>query len=101
MTKDVYAGDDALDVTPGLDLDRSLIELTIEADADPDVILRVASTLNALNSMPMEFHATRTVEGAAHFRVILQGCADSKGEMLVRKLRQLVAVHWVKRTPQL
>jgi hypothetical protein len=100
MTKDVYAGDHALDIDSGSSLDRSLIALVIEADADPDVIVRVASTLNALNSMPTEFHATRTIAGIAHFKVILEGCTDWKVEMLVRKLRQLVSVRWVERTPQ-
>ncbi|MEP6886322.1 MAG: hypothetical protein ABJC66_16360 [Gammaproteobacteria bacterium] len=91
MTRDVYAGDQDLDTAPAAQT-ASFTRITIRADADPDVLLRIAAVLNTLNSAPHEFHLQRESPDIARVEVLLKDCAEVTGNLLCRKLEQLTCV---------
>jgi hypothetical protein len=97
--RDVYAGDLNLNVATSKSRPPAATRITISADPDPDVLLRIAVILNTLNSAPLEFHL-RTAEIETKVDVTLKDCPESVGDMLCRKLRQLTCVLSVECTPQ-
>jgi hypothetical protein len=70
----------------------ALTRLRIQADADFDVLLRIAATLNALNSAPLEVHLRRSAQDTVLVDVVLENCPTLAIEMVCRKLRQLTCV---------
>lgn len=63
----------------------------IVADADADLLARVAATLNLLNVLPRAFHLEARPGETAKLRASVN-CADAQAELIVRKLWRLTAV---------
>lgn len=90
MTADVYAGDDFARVDSCSVSDSFLIRLT--ADAQPDVLLRIASQLAFLNCAPSRVLLQRQANETVIVSIVLAGCAPSSVELARRKLEQLTCV---------
>jgi hypothetical protein len=88
---DVYAGDNS-DLTSAHGKSERVFSYAIEADADPDVLARVANLFNLANRAP-KYVTLRTNAEAQVTIVITIGPLDStNAEMICRKIRQLTCV---------
>lgn len=92
MTRDVYAGDQDLDGGSAAPQAPTQTRIAIRADADADVLLRIAATLNTLNRAPQDVHMQCDPEGAAQVEVLILDCDEDVSDRLCRKLRQLTCV---------
>jgi hypothetical protein len=95
MPKDVYADDEALGSAAAASSSERVADFSIIADADPDVLLRLAAILNLLNVAPRAFRL-ETVDGTATVRALVDGCTELQADYAARKLRQLTCVHSVE-----
>lgn len=95
MSNDVYAGDQSLNAGGAQENRLAWTEITLTADADPDILLRVAATLNTLNEAPHSFHMTRQERDEVRITVTLLKCSERRSEMLRRKLETLTSVRTV------
>jgi hypothetical protein len=91
MVRDVYAGDDAL---PAHAPQRTAHYLIV-ADADPNVVARVAQQLAFANVSPSEFHMSVDADGVARIHATLVDVAAETCEFIRRKLDQLSTVREV------
>lgn len=91
MTADVYAGDDDLH---SMRQAVALVPATIRirADAEPDVLFRIAAQLNLLNCVPTHFELTVTADGEVVVEVVVRNCTRFAVDMVCRKLDQLTSV---------
>lgn len=89
MTADVYAGDDALAHGSASSTVVRSVRLSMVADAHPDVLLRVAATLNVLNAAPRAFRLESGEDETVVICVALDGCSEQQAEYVSRKLSQL------------
>jgi hypothetical protein len=97
MTRDVYAGDDGLKAGVADAPVNAVKVIRVRADADPDVLLRVASCLSALNRAPATFVLYCTPAAEANIEVTLEDCSEFACDMVCRKLAQLTCVIEVTR----
>lgn len=93
MKRDVYAGD--LDLGTASTEPATRVRVVVHADADPDVLLRVAVQLNLANRAPTTFHLC-SQEDEVIIETELVGVADTLIDMICRKLAQLTCVREVK-----
>jgi hypothetical protein len=94
MPIDVYADDEALRGGATSKAERGA-RFSVVADADPDVLLRIAAVLNLLNVAPRALQ----LEAAGEIVTVLafmDGCTESQADHVARKLRQLTCVHSVE-----
>jgi hypothetical protein len=85
------------DIYPGNDLSSGRVPPTPEdgyifhvvADADPDVLLRVASQLLLSNVVPFNFVMTSESQVTVHIEAELRGITFGTAEAIRRKLLQL------------
>jgi hypothetical protein len=95
MATDVYADDDALRDAAALSSSLGIAEFSIVADADPDVLLRLAAIFNLLNVAPRAFHLDGVNE-TVNVRALVERCTQRQADHAARKLRQLTCVHSVE-----
>lgn len=90
-TADVYAGDMA---APGLSSGPATIVYlyAIEADAEPDVLARVANLLNLANKVPLSASLQRKSFERVHIAVEMERISATTADMIRRKLMQLTCV---------
>ncbi|HMN44051.1 MAG TPA: hypothetical protein PKE27_05745 [Povalibacter sp.] len=100
MTRDVYAGDDALNSAQPAQTPTSTFRISLHADASPDVLLRVSSHVNALNRTPVSFVLQRQADGEVKIEIVISDCTAFMQDMLCRKLAQLTCVYDVDSTEQ-
>jgi hypothetical protein len=88
---DVYAGDNSYLATANAGSGR-MFSYAIEADAEPDVLARIANLFNLTNRAPK--YVTLRSDGDARVTIIMTiGPLDpSNAEMICRKIRQLTCV---------
>jgi hypothetical protein len=92
MTADVYAGDNALTET-GDAADRVFAAaFHIQADADVDVICRVANVLRLANRAPTRGSLLNEHDERTTIYVEMEGISLTTAEYLLRKLSQLTCV---------
>lgn len=100
MTRDVYAGDDALNSAQPAQAQTSAFRISLHADASPDVLLRVSSHLNALNRTPVSFSLQRQADEEVTIDIVIADCTAIMQDMLCRKLAQLTCVYSVESTEE-
>ena len=86
---DVYAGDDGLGGPPPAAQPQRAFTFRILADAEPDVLLRVASQLLLSNVAPYAVAMSHVQPGSVHIDAELRGISASMAESIRRKLSQL------------
>jgi hypothetical protein len=98
-TADVYAGDTA---APDLssELATNVFLFSIEADADPDVLARVATLFNLANVAPLRATLQRRSPDHVHIIVDMERISRTMADMIRRKLVQLTCVISVDLTEQ-
>jgi hypothetical protein len=92
---DVYAADTALN-TGVRAVVTGTFSFSIEADADPDILSKVANQFNLANVPPSRASYARQAEGLAHIEVEMQGISATIADLIGRKLAQLSSVRWVE-----
>lgn len=96
MSRDVYAGDNDLNDRAASSEQAPTVCIQVHADADPDVLLRVASQLNLFNCAPASFTLRRHGEEVV-MEMTMTNCTDFLVDMVCRKLAQLTCVNSVER----
>jgi hypothetical protein len=92
MTADVYAVDEDLTgVTPAV-AHAGRFEFTVTADADPDVLARLANALMFANVAPSRVELSQDGAGIVTCRVEIRELAAALAELIRRKLLQLTCV---------
>jgi hypothetical protein len=91
MTADVYADDHGARAGARNAQPAGAATFEIIADADANVVLRVAAALNLLNVAPRMFHMEAQPEGTAAIRALID-CAEFQAQLIARKLQQLTSV---------
>jgi hypothetical protein len=97
MSRDVYAGDDDLnrqDVET--EANASTAQISLRADADPDVLQRVAAQLSFLNVAPLSFSLARLPNCEVLIDIRIAHCTDVAVDLVCRKLDRLTCVHEVR-----
>jgi hypothetical protein len=92
MTADVYAGDDSLLSDVGTRVSTEQFVVKVIADADADVLLRIAAQLNSMNNAPRRFNFERLTDDTAKVEIVVAGCSERTIELVCRKLEQLTSV---------
>ena len=92
MTADVYAADDDLLPNVGSSVSSARFVVKVVADADPDVLLRIAAQLNLLNNAPQRFNFERLSDDTVNVEIVVAGCSTRAIELICRKLQQLTSV---------
>ena len=94
---DVYAGDLAQSRASALDSAQAFA-YRIEADAEPDVLARIAGICNLANSPPRRVALERTAGGGVLMEIDLDGISSHTADSIRRKLLQLTCVTSVSLT---
>jgi hypothetical protein len=96
MTADVYAGDDPVRRESPAPPVSTRVTFTVNADADPDVLARVANQLAIGNVAPTHVKLMRPEPAVVLIRADVDGLSSSTTELIRRKLLQLTSVTNVK-----
>ena len=88
---DVYAGDLAQSGATAISVAR-VFAYRIEADAEPDVLARIAGICNLANVAPRRVNLDRDERGVVIVEVDLDGISASTADSIRRKLLQLTCV---------
>jgi hypothetical protein len=97
-TADVYAGDTAI---PESSQHATNIYLfAIEADAEPDVLARVANVLNLANVAPLSANLHKESLERVKILAEMESISASTAELIRRKLAQLTCIISVEVTAQ-
>jgi hypothetical protein len=97
MSRDVYAGDDDLNgQSVGIEERASTAQISLRADADPDVLQRVAAQLSFLNVAPLSFSLSRLPNCEVLIDIRIADCSDVAVDLVCRKLDRLTCVHEVR-----
>jgi hypothetical protein len=91
---DVYAADTALS-TSGRPAVTGTFSFSIEADADPDILSKVANQFNLANVAPARANFTSGAGGIALVIVEMRGITPAIADLIGRKLTQLSSVRAV------
>ena len=94
---DVYAGDIAQSGGPAISA-AQVFAFRIEADAEPDVLARIAGICNLANSPPRRVVLERTARGEVLMEIDLDGISSHTADSIRRKLLQLTCVNSVSLT---
>jgi hypothetical protein len=97
MTADVYAGDDDLNRAKPAVAGPAPTIIRLRADADPDVLFRIAAQLNLLNCAPVRFILAQGAEDDVQVEVHIVGCSEASIDLVCRKLDRLTCVYEVER----
>jgi hypothetical protein len=97
MTADVYAGDEDLNLARPQAALSGLAIIRLRADADPDVLFRIAAQLNFLNCAPARFTLEQGSEGQVVAEIHVRECSEFSIDMACRKLERLTCVFEVAR----
>lgn len=89
-TADVYAGDNGQGSSGESRTNVFLFE--IQADAEPDVLARVANLLNLANEIPLSAHLQRKSAEHVYIEVTMERITTTMADMIRRKLLQLTCV---------
>jgi hypothetical protein len=92
MTADVYAADDDLLPDVGTSVSAEQFVVKVVADADADVLLRIAVQLNSLNNAPKRLNFERGIDDKVKVEIIVGGCSLRAIDLVCRKLEQLTSV---------
>jgi hypothetical protein len=95
MTADVYAGDEDLNLAR-TEAPRSVATIRVRAEADADVLFRVAAQLNLLNCPPLRFLLEQKPEGEVMIEAVVGNCTEFAVDMVCRKLERLTSVFEVE-----
>lgn len=95
MTADVYAGDEDLNAARK-EAPRSVATIRLRAEADADVLFRVAAQLNLLNCPPLRFVLEQKPEGEVTVEAVFGNCTEFAVDMVCRKLERLTSVFEVE-----
>ncbi len=93
---DVYAGDEDLHTDLYPSKPQQSASFSILADADPDVLLRVASQLLLSNVAPYKLALTRMTNDSVQIDAELRGVSATTAESIRRKLLQLSCTETVE-----
>lgn len=99
MTADVYAADDDLPPDVGRAASSEQFVVKVVADADADVLLRIAAQLNSLNNAPRRFNFERLKDDTVKVEIVVAGCSMRAVELICRKLEQLTSVIRCEQAP--
>ncbi|MEA2649953.1 MAG: hypothetical protein QOG61_2388 [Candidatus Binataceae bacterium] len=88
---DVYAGDNS-DFTRAHGESRRVFSYAIEADAEPDVLARVANLFNLANCAPKYVTLRTNTEAQVTIFATIGPLDPVNAEMICRKIRQLTCV---------
>jgi hypothetical protein len=96
---DVYAGDTA---SPDLSSQHTtdIFLFAIEADAEPDVLARVANLFNLANVAPLSANLHRVSLERVRVRVEMDRISATTADIIRRKLAQLTCILSVELTVQ-
>ena len=89
MTADVYAADDDLIAQEGPQVSTRSAAIQVSADAEPDVLLRIAALLNLLNTPPERVAFEKLADDTVTVEIIIRGCSRRAVDLVCRKLLQL------------
>ncbi len=91
---DVYAGD--IDSSSAArTLEGQVFAYRIEADAEPDVLARIAGICNLANVAPLRVNLQRSAQGGVEVDIELDGISAATADSIRRKLLQLTCVNAV------
>jgi hypothetical protein len=93
---DVYAGDDDLHADVGHSKSQRAFAFRVLADANPDVLLRVASQLLLSNVAPYTLTLQRISHDSVQIDAELRGVTEITAESIRRKLLQLSCAETVE-----
>jgi hypothetical protein len=88
---DVYAGDNS-DLASTHGESERVFSYAIEADADPDVLARVANLFNLANRAPKKVTLRTNAEAQVTILITIGPLVPANAEMICRKIRQLTCV---------
>jgi hypothetical protein len=91
MTADVYAADDYLSGNRSEPLTRDCVAICLTADAQPDVLLRIAVQINVLNMAPERVALKKTADTVT-IEIVMSGVSEQAVNLVCRKLGQLTCV---------
>ena len=91
MTADVYAGDNDLNL-PRPAASEVVAIIKIRADADADVLFRIAAQINLLNCVPRRFLMEQLPGNEVAIEVTVCNCTEFAVDMVCRKLDRLTSV---------
>lgn len=94
---DVYAGDIAQSGATAISAAK-VFAYQIEADAEPDVLARIAGICNLANVAPRRVALDRIDLGAVRVEIDLDGISSHTADSIRRKLLQLTCVNSVSLT---
>lgn len=92
MVRDVYAADDALCGADSVHPARGDFRFVVEADADPDVLARVAGPLSIANVAPFGVVLRSSGQRTVIIEIDLRGIPEATAESICRKMTQLTCV---------
>ena len=93
---DVYAGDDHLHADLQTSMPQQTFAFRILADANPDVLLRVASQFLLSNVAPCNFTLAHRTPDSVQIDAELSGVTASTAESIRRKLSHLTCTETVE-----
>lgn len=97
MTADVYRGDDDLHGGGTARTPATLAIIRVRADADPDMLLRIAAQLNLLNRTPLRFSLQQDADGLLLIEAHIPGCSETSLDLVSRKIDRLTGVYEIER----
>jgi hypothetical protein len=99
VTADVYAADEHLLPGLGNSVSTEQFIVTVIADADADVLLRIVAQLNSLNNAPRRFNFERLADDTVKVEIVIAGCTTRAVDLICRKLEQLISVIQCEHAP--
>jgi glycine cleavage system regulatory protein len=91
VTADVYAGD-ITTIRSAADTRSTIYCFRVTADAEPDVLARVASIFNIANAAPRQATLLRDSPHVVNISVAIELPSAAMADMIRRKLEQLTCV---------
>lgn len=96
---DVYAGDDDLSDPGSPARATATYDFNVSADAQPDVVARIANQFSFVNEAPLYFEFRANPDGSAYARIRIAGATVELADIVARKLSRLTCVNEVVVTP--
>lgn len=94
--KDVYAGDDGLAEKDGQNVQRQICRFVVNADADPDALLKIAASVMLSNTLPRSLSLASSMPQKVVINVEMENITASTAESIRRKLLQLTCTESVE-----
>ena len=96
---DVYAGDDDLSDPGSPARPTATYDFIVIADAQPDVVTRIANQFSFANEAPLYFEFRATPDGTARARIRIARATAEMADLVARKLSRLTCVNEVILAP--